>query len=65
MWPAIERNEDDRTAFKMLIGEHFRADQVVVADESHFNRLSTRRNFAWAPCGERAWRQDFFIRGQK
>ncbi|TFK58104.1 hypothetical protein BDN72DRAFT_741689, partial [Pluteus cervinus] len=34
---AIERDEDDRAAYKMLIGEHFRPDQLVFIDESHVN----------------------------
>lgn len=32
-------------------------------DESACNRLTTKRLKAWAPCGERARRRDFFIRG--
>ena len=65
MRPAIERDEIDRAAFKMLIGKHFQPYQLVFVDKSHFNRLSLRRKYAWAPCGSRARRRDFFIRGQK
>ena len=37
---AVERNEDDRAKYKMIVGEHFRPGHLVFADESHFNRLS-------------------------
>jgi hypothetical protein len=39
--------------------------QIIFADESHFNCLSMCRPYAWAPQGNRAQRQDFFICGQK
>lgn len=41
--PAIERDEDNHTAFKMLIGEYYEPHQLVFADESHFHRLTLRR----------------------
>jgi hypothetical protein len=63
--PAVERDEADRANYKMLVGEYFRPGHFVFADESHFNRLSLRRQYAWAPRGNRARRRDFFIRGQK
>jgi hypothetical protein len=63
--PAVERDEDDRATFKLLVGQHFRPEQLVFADESHFNRLTLRRSYGWAPRGNRARRRDFFIRGQK
>jgi hypothetical protein len=63
--PAIERDEDDRAAYKLLVGEHFQPEHFVFADESHFNRLTLRRQYAWAPRGNRARRRDFFIRGQR
>jgi len=56
--PAIERDEDDRAAYKLLIGEHFQPEQLIFVDESHFNRLTVRRNYAWAPRGNRARRRD-------
>ena len=49
----------------MLVGEHFMQEQLVFADESHFNRLTLRRNYAWAPWGDRARRWDFFVRGKR
>ena len=64
-WPALEHDEADRAAYKMLIGEHFKPEHLVFADESHFNRLTLRRSYAWSPHGSRARRRDFFIRGQK
>ena len=62
---AVERSEVDRANYKMLVGEHFRPGHFVFADESHFNRLTLRRSYGWAPRGSRARRRDFFIRGQK
>jgi hypothetical protein len=61
--PAIEQDERDRTEYKMFIGAHFQPEHLVFADESHFNRLSLRRNYAWAPRGDHARRRDFFVRG--
>ncbi|KAH9975194.1 hypothetical protein BJV77DRAFT_931991, partial [Russula vinacea] len=52
--PALERNEQDREEFKNLIDTHFSPEQLVFADESHFNRLTLRRPFAWSKRGERA-----------
>lgn len=49
----------------MIIGAHYTPEQLVFADESHFNRITLRRNYAWAPIGQRARRRDFFIRGVK
>ena len=63
--PAIEPDEVDRARYKMLVGEHFQPQHLVFADESHFNRLTLRRSYAWALRGSRARRRDFFIRGQK
>jgi hypothetical protein len=57
--PAIERDENNRAAFKLVVGEHFRADQLIFADESHFNWITLRRPYAWAPRGNRARRRDF------
>ncbi len=62
--PAIE-NEEDRTAYKIIVGEHYRPHQLVFADETHFNRLMLRRRWGWAPIGERARRRDVFIRGTR
>lgn len=49
----------------MLVGEHFKPYHLVFADESHFNRLSLRRNYAWSPQGDRARRRNFFVRGKR
>ena len=37
----------------------------MFADESHFNRLTLRRPYAWSIRGERASRFEFTLRGQK
>lgn len=61
----MERNEQHRTEFQTLIRTHFRPEQLVFADESHFNRLTLRRPYAWSIRGERATRYEFFLRGTK
>ena len=38
--PALEHDEYDRAAYRLLIGEHFEPWQLVFAGESHFNRLT-------------------------
>jgi hypothetical protein len=63
--PAIERNEDERAAYKLLIGEHYEPHQLVFADESAFNRITLRCSFAWSLRGDRARRREFFVRGTK
>jgi hypothetical protein len=62
--PAIEQDEQDRAAFKMLVGEHFKPEHLVFVDESHFSRRSLRRNYACAPPGDCARRRDFLTRGK-
>ena len=61
----MERNEEDRAEFKRNIAVHYRPEQLVFADESHFNRLTLRRPHAWAKRGERASRHEFQFRGAK
>ena len=51
--------------FKAIISQHYRPEQLVFADESHFNRLTLRRTYAWSMHGERAQRYDFSHRGTK
>ena len=63
--PALERNEHDRREFKALINRYFRPEQLVFADESHFNRLTLRRPYAWSKRGERATQYEFSFRGSK
>ncbi|KAG1908196.1 uncharacterized protein F5891DRAFT_937511, partial [Suillus fuscotomentosus] len=52
-------------AYKMIVGEHFQPEHLVFADKSNFNRVLFRCDFAWAPIGKHAQRQDFFIRGKR
>ena len=61
----MERNEQDREDFKRNILVHYRPEQLVFADESHFNRLTLRRPYAWAKRGDRASRYEFQFRGSK
>ncbi len=63
--PALERNEQDHEEYKVLVTTHYCPDQLVFADESHFNRLTLRRPYAWSIRGERACRYEFFHRGTK
>ena len=61
----MERNEQDREDFKRNILVHYRPEQLVFADESHFNRLTLRRPYAWAKRGDRASHYEFQFRGSK
>ena len=61
----MERNEQDREDYKRNILIHYRPEQLVFADESHFNRLTLRRPYAWAKRGDRASRYEFQFRGSK
>ncbi|KAF8234675.1 hypothetical protein L208DRAFT_1260865 [Tricholoma matsutake] len=49
----------------MLVGEHFQPYHFVFTDESHFNRVTLQRPWAWSPRRNRARRRDFFIRGHR
>ena len=61
----MERNEQDREDYKRNILVHYRPEQLVFADESHFNRLTLQRPYAWAKRGDRASRYEFQFRGSK
>ena len=61
----MERNEEDREVFQRNVRVHFRPEHFVFADESHFNRLTLRRSYAWSKRGERASRHEFQFRGAK
>ena len=61
----MERNEEDHEEFKRNVAVHYRPEQLVFADESHFNRLTLRRPHAWVKHGERASHHEFQFRGAK
>ena len=61
----MERNEEDQEVFQRNVHVHFRPEHLVFADESHFNRLTLRRSYAWSKRGERASRHEFQFRGAK
>ena len=61
----MEQNEQDREDYKRNTLVHYRPKQLVFADESHFNRLTLRRPYAWAKRGDRASRYEFQFRGSK
>ena len=63
--PALERNEDKRAAYQILIAENYLPEQLVFVDESACNRNTTKRRFAWSPIGTRARRHDYFVRGKR
>ena len=48
-----------------LVAAHFRPDQLVFADKSHFNCLMLRRPYVWSICGECAQPYEFAFRGTK
>lgn len=48
-----------------LVNTHYRPEQLVFADESHFNQLMMRRPYAWSKRGERACQYEFQFRGAK
>jgi hypothetical protein len=49
----------------MLHMRQYTPEQLVFADESGYNRFTSRRPYGWAFEGDRARRRDFFIRGIK
>jgi hypothetical protein len=49
----------------MLHMRQYTPEQLVFADESAYNRFTSRRPYGWAFEGDRARQRDFFIRGIK
>ena len=62
--PALERDEELRTRFRLHMLEYAPEDLVFV-DESACNRHTFVRKYGRAPCGVRAQRHDFFVKGTK
>jgi hypothetical protein len=55
----------DREEFRRIISTHYHPEQLVFAEESHFNRLTLRRPYAWLKRGEHASRHKFQFQGAK
>ena len=64
-WPAVEQNDNECTAYKMLVGGHYEAHQLIFVDMSHFNWMTMRHPFAWAPRGDHAHCCEFFVHGTR
>ena len=62
---AKERIEEDRVRFAIEIAQTYHPDQLVFVDESAMNRLTTWRDWGWAPVGCRSRRWDSFIHGKR
>ena len=65
MRPALEQNNQDCEEFKALVNTHYHLEQLIFADESHFNRLMLRRPFAWLIRGECVFQYEFLLHGTK
>ena len=61
----LERDENDRACYRMRMADLYTAEQLVFVDESACHRTTTMRSQGWSPCGSRARRRDFFVRGDK
>ena len=63
--PAIERNEDRRDEYQILVAENYLPEQLVFVDEAGCNCNTTKREYGWAPIGSRARQHDYFVRGKR
>ena len=63
--PATEQNEVLRTEFRETYMANFTPEQLVFVDETHSNRITSRRRYGWAPVGDRSRRRDYFVRGKR
>jgi hypothetical protein len=61
----LEQNEQDRARFRNIVNAHYRPEQLVFADESHFNRLTMRRLYMWSKHGECTCQYEFQFQGAK
>jgi len=62
--PALERDEELRSRFRLRMLE-YAPDDLVFVDESACNRNTFVRMYGRAPRGLRAQRHNFFVRGAK
>ncbi|KAH7910742.1 hypothetical protein BJ138DRAFT_1101579 [Hygrophoropsis aurantiaca] len=62
---ALERNEELRNQFQLLVGANLTTEMLVFLDEAACNRHTFNRPYAWSPAQKRARRWDFFVRGQR
>jgi hypothetical protein len=61
---ATERSDEQRDLYWMRIAQ-YQPHQLVFADESAYNRLTSRRQYGWSFEGLRACHRNFFVRGEK
>jgi len=62
---AVERSEEARAEYQLIIGQLYSPETLVFLDESACNRHTARRTHGWAPIGDRARRHDYFVRGKR
>ena len=61
----LERSEELCCEYLLRVGLGFLVEQLVFVDESACNRITARRSRAWSPIGNRARRNDYFVRGKR
>jgi hypothetical protein len=61
----MERNYLKRAEYVLQIATSYTPEQLVMVDESSFDRRTTYRNYAYALKGKRAVRKCFYIRGKR
>jgi hypothetical protein len=62
--PALERNEDTRAEFQIIIAENYVPEQLVFIDETACNRTTTKQCYAWSLIGTCAQCHDYFVQGK-
>ncbi|KAE8219751.1 hypothetical protein CF319_g6615 [Tilletia indica] len=61
---AAQRREDDRLEYILAIAD-FTPEQLIFADESHFNQRTNMRPRGWSRIGERAIEYRILVRGER